>query len=107
MSEPIVTTIRKLQGGAFSVDCGEKLAAIVKGVEETGKAGKLVITIDVKKSGAAVSIMANAVDKTPVEAKDPDLFWSTPEGRLTEENPNQRKLDLQQITPQTRNVVGS
>jgi hypothetical protein len=107
MSEPIVSTLRRLQGGAFSSDCGDKLASVVKAVESTGKAGKLVITIDVAKSGAAVSIKATAVDKTPQELRDPDLFWSTPEGRLTEENPNQRKLDLQQIPTQARVVAGA
>jgi hypothetical protein len=105
MSEPIVSTLRKLQRGVFDAEAGEKLATVIKGVELTGKAGKLVITIDVAKSGPAISIKATAVDKTPQEQRDPDVFWSTVDGRLTEENPAQRKLDLQQITPQTRVVA--
>lgn len=95
MSRPITDTLRMLQGGAFAEDAGQKLADIVKGVDETGKAGRLTITIDVKKAGAAVSVRAKATDKTPEEQADDDLFWPTVDGNLSLQNPNQRSLDLQ------------
>lgn len=91
---PITDTLRKLQGGLFIDDCSDKLAAIVKAVDETGKVGKLTITIDVKKTGAAVSVLAKVTDKTPEKQADPDMFWPTVEGNLSEQNPNQRNLDL-------------
>lgn len=94
---PITDTLRLLQGGAFLFDCSDKLAEVVKGVDETGKAGKLTITIDVKKAGGAVSLLAKVTDKTPEEQADPDLFWPTVEGNLSLQNPNQRSLDLQAV----------
>ncbi len=94
MSKPISDTLRRLQGGAFNDECGTKMAEIVKGVDETGKAGKLTITIDVKKAGGAVSVLAKVSDKTPEEPPDADLFWATVEGNLSDQNPNQRNLDL-------------
>lgn len=94
---PITDTLRKLQGGVFIDECSDKLAAIVKAVDETGKAGKLSITIDVKKTGAAVSVLAKVADKTPERTPDPDMFWPTVEGNLSEQNPNQRNLDLRTV----------
>ena len=49
---PITDTLRLLQGGTFLDKCSDTLAQVVKGVEDTGKAGKVTITLDVKKSGA-------------------------------------------------------
>lgn len=105
--KPLSHTIALLQGGAFNHRAGELLAEIVKGVEETEKAGKLTITIDVKKAGGAVAIVAKATDKTPEESPPTDLFWSTPEGNLTEQNPNQRRLDLQPAPVEHREVRGA
>ena len=97
---PITDTLRILQGGLFLDQCSDKLAAIVKGVEETGKAGKLTITLDVKKAAGAVSVLAKVSDKTPEEAPDADLFYATTEGNLSVDNPSQRKLDLRSVEPQ-------
>lgn len=94
MAKPIIDTLRLLQGGTFLEECSDKLAEIVKGVDETGKAGKLTITLDIKKVGATVGVTAKVSDKTPEEAPDPDYFYPTVEGNLSLNNPNQRSLDL-------------
>lgn len=95
---PITDTLRLLQGGTFLDTASELLAGVVKGVDETGKAGRLTITLDVKKAGGAVSILAKVSDKTPEQAPDADLFWPTVEGNLSVNNPNQRNLDLQEVS---------
>ena len=41
----ILITLRILQGGLFLDDCSDQLAELVRGVDETGKAGKLTITL--------------------------------------------------------------
>lgn len=107
MAKPITDTLRLLQGGAFNQECGEKFAEMLKGVEETGKAGKLTITIDVKKAGGAVSVVSKVTDKTPEEIADADLFWATVEGNLSLQNPNQRNLDLQPVALQQREMKSS
>jgi hypothetical protein len=101
---PITDTLRLLQGGMFLDQCSDKLSEIVKGVDETGKAGKLTITLDVKKVGAALSVLAKVTDKTPEEPADADLFYPTVEGNLSVDNPNQRKLDLRQVDEPRREV---
>lgn len=104
---PITDTLRMLQGGVFLDLCSTTLAQVVKGVDETGKAGKVTITLDVTKSGGAVALLAKVTDKTPEPKADADLFWPTVEGNLSLENPNQRKLDLRVAEPkkvEVRNV---
>lgn len=94
MPKPITDTLRQLQGGLFIDQCSDLLAGVVKGVEDTGRAGKITITLEVKKVGAAVSVHAKVTDKTPEPKADPDLFYATVEGNLSIDNPAQRKLDL-------------
>lgn len=94
MIRPITDTLRLLQGGLFLDQCSELMAELVKSVDETGKAGKLTITLDFKKSGGAMAITAKVTNKTPEKAPDADLLWPTVEGNLSLDNPNQRKLDL-------------
>lgn len=97
MSKPLSDTLRLLQQGALNAKAGDLLAGIIKAVDETGKPGKLTLTIDIKKTGAALSVLGDVTDKTPVEKPNPDMFWATVEGHLTEQNPSQRKLDLQPV----------
>lgn len=80
-------------------ECSEQLAQLVKGVDETGKAGKLTITLALKKSSGAIEIAAAVTNKTPEPKPDTDLLWPTVEGNLTVDNPNQRKLDLKIAEP--------
>lgn len=91
---PITDTLRILQGGLFLDKCSELLSEVVKSVDETGKAGKLTITLDLKKSGGALAINAKVTNKAPEAKPDEDLMWPTVEGNLSLENPSQRKLDL-------------
>ena len=100
MPKPLNDTLRLLQGGVFLDNCSELLAGVVRAVEETGKAGKLNITLEVKKVNAAVSVLAKVTDKTP----DADLFYATVEGNLSVDNPAQRKLDLRPVDVATKAV---
>src|SRR5258706_3598690 len=94
---PITDTLRLLQGGVFLDLCSEKLAESVKAVDETGKAGKLTITLDLKRASGAIAITAKVTNKVPEDKADDDLLWPTVEGNLSLDNPNQQKLDLRQV----------
>ena len=96
--KPIHQTLALLQGGTFLDTCSELLAEAVRGVDETGKSGKLTITLDLKKSSGAVAIAAKVTNKVPEVKPDEDLLWPTAEGNLVLDNPNQRKLDLRDAT---------
>ena len=94
MAKPIFDTLRQLQGGALLDKASDMLADIVRAVEETGKSGKFALTIDLKKVGATVSLIAKLSDKTPEAPPEAYYFYATVEGNLTVDNPHQRKLDL-------------
>lgn len=104
MAKPISETIRLFQGGDFNIKAGELFAAVLRGVEDTGKAGKLTITLDVKQQNGAVSVLAKVTDKTPEVLPDADLYWTTPDGNLTLRNPAQRDLDLQTVDKSTGEI---
>ena len=97
MAKPLTYALGLLKNGALNIEAGEMLATMIKAVEETGKPGKLTLTIAVARQGAALSVLGTVTDKTPEEKPLPDLFWSTVEGHLTLQNPNQRSLDLQVV----------
>ena len=106
MPKPLIDTMRLLQGGAFLETCADMLAETVKSVEETGKGGKLVITLDFKKSNGAIAVHAKATNKVPEPepVADADLLWATVEGNLSQSNPNQRSLDLKPVDTAPRTL---
>lgn len=107
MAKPFTDTLRMLQSGQFADECTEKLAELVKQVDETGKPGKLTITLDLKKAGGALAIVAKVTDKTPETPPEADLLWATVEGSLSYDNPAQQKLDLQPVGGSTRVIHGT
>ena len=92
--KPITSTLGLLHGGLFLDRVSELFAGVVRGVEDTGKPGRLTITLDVMKVNPAVSVLAKVTDRVPEAPPDADLFYATVEGNLSLDNPNQRKLDL-------------
>jgi len=99
---PITDTLRLLDEGAFLDRCSDQMAALVRGVEETGKAGKLVITLEVKRgTKGAMLIRPDSVVKVPEAKLEPTMLWATADGDLTVDNPKQQKLDLRQVDPAT------
>lgn len=97
-TRPITDTLRLLDGGAFLDRASQELADLVRSVDQTGKAGKLTITLDVKQvSGGAISITPHATAKVPEPKPDSTLLWATTEGNLSLQNPNQRSLDLREV----------
>ena len=101
MPKPITETLRLLDGGVFLEDCAEKLAEAVKAVDETGKAGKVTITIDLKKSGGAIAVTGKVTNTAPEGPPDTTLLWATVEGNLVLDNPAQRKLEFREVNKTT------
>ena len=46
-ARPFFDTVRELRRGNFLEECADELQTVIAAVEETGKAGKLVIEISV------------------------------------------------------------
>jgi hypothetical protein len=95
---PITDALRLIDGGVFIDLASDKLNQLVKTVDETGKAGTLTIKLEIKRAReGAVNITPSVVAKLPEKKADPSLLWVTVEGNLTQENPNQQRLDLRPV----------
>lgn len=96
---PITETLRHVRGGLLIIEASEQLAELVKAVEITGKGGKLVIELQVKKlsRSGALEIIDKVTSKVPTEAPLSTMMYPTPEGNLITEDPRQAKLDLKAV----------
>lgn len=95
---PITDTLRLLEGGTFLDTISDKLNALVKTVDETGKPGELILKLKIKRvSGSALGITPTIEVKTPKEKPDETLLYATPEGNLSQDHPKQRNLELQAV----------
>ena len=95
-TRPITDTLRHIGGGVFIDTASDKLAELVAAVDSTGNAGKIDLTIKVKKAtrGGAMHITGTVKVTKPAEEPMEAMLFSTPEGNLVAEDPKQTKLDL-------------
>lgn len=98
MIRPITDTLRFIEGGTFIDEASDKLAEIVRKVEETGKAGELTMKITVRQASAGALALTGIVSaKVPKDKPIEVLLFSTPEGNLLTSDPRQKDLDLKPI----------
>lgn len=101
MARSIVDSLRHLQGGTFLDEASTLLAELVSAVDSTGKPGKIMLEIGVKKmSKGAVGVIGKISLRKPQEAPDATLMFPTPEGNLLTEDPRQQKLELKRVDTQ-------
>lgn len=103
----ITDMIRHIGGGEFVDVASDKLAELVTAVDSTGKAGKLDLTITVKKAsrGGAMLVVGKVRLTKPAEEPMEAMLFSTPEGNLVQDNPHQQALDLKTVPSDTRQLV--
>jgi len=103
-TRPFFDTLREVRRGQILEDCADELQKIVRAVDETGKAGKLVIELTIKPASKGQGIYTVS-DK--VRAKLPELpagetiLFGTPDGNLQARNPSQPELDLKDVSATT------
>ena len=95
-TRPITDTLRHIGGGVFIDTASDKLAELVAAVDTSGKAGRIDLTISVKKAtrGGAMHITGKVKLTKPAEEPMEAMLFATPEGNLVAEDPHQQKLDL-------------
>ena len=105
MSTPITDTLRRLAGGTLVDEADEKLAALVQGVQATGKPGSITIKLSLKQvGGGAMSASGKITAAIPADVPPITLLFPTPEGALLTEDPKQKKLDLRQVEADPREL---
>lgn len=91
-----VATINQLRYGAAAEELSEKLAECVDRASSTGKTAELTLVIKIKPQGASGQyfLTDEIKQKLPILPKEQSIFFGTPEGNLTREDPRQQKLPL-------------
>lgn len=96
MSKPITDTMHHIGNGFFISSASDKLQELVKKVNESGKAGKIDLTITVKKQTKSGAMHITGKVKATMPADEPmeTLLFATDDGGLSADNPHQQKLNL-------------
>lgn len=96
MPRPFLETLNRINGGVLLHDAAETLAELVLAVDATGKPGKLIIEINLRKTTyQTVAASGNVKLTKPKEPLVETLMFPTPDGNLLSEDPRQQKLPLQ------------
>lgn len=77
---PITDTLRHIGGGVFIDTASDKLSELVAAVDQSGKAGKIDMTITVKKAtrGGAMVITGKVKLTKPAEEPMEAMLFATP-----------------------------
>jgi hypothetical protein len=96
---PITDTLRHIGNGVFLDTASDQLNQLVTAVDATGKAGRIDLTVTVKKAtkGGAMHISGKVKLTKPAEDAMEALLFVTPEGNLIADNPRQNALDLKVV----------
>lgn len=99
-ARPFFDVAREIRRGQFIDECADELQNLIAAVEETGKAGKLVIEIAVapaSRGQGAVKVADKITAKLPSLPAGETIMFVTPENNLVANDPRQTKLDLKQV----------
>lgn len=98
-TRPITDTIRHIGGGVFIDTASDKLAELVAAVDQSGKSGKIDLSITIKKAtrGGAMVVTGKVKLTKPAEEPMECMLFATPDGNLVTDDPNQQKLDLRAV----------
>ena len=100
-ADEFVKVLAQLRDGTFLLDAGEGLAELVEQVRQTGRAGRLMITFDVKAAGKGVSGMVVIRDalvvKLPKAETSETVMYALEGGQLSRRDPRQPMLPLQEV----------
>ena len=106
-----VETLHNLRKGAALAEAGDRLQALVAAVRDTGKAGKLTLTIDVKPTKGDHDILT-LHDGLKVALPEPDrgvtIMYATDHNTLQRQDPRQPALpDLRDVSEPVRREAQS
>lgn len=92
--KPIVRVLREVDHGQALRDAARQLHKVLAAVEDTGKAGKVTLTVTVTppKHGDHLLIEAEAKASVPRRTPTASVFFVDGEGNATRHDPNQLAL---------------
>lgn len=106
-ARPFFDTAREIRRGQFLEDCSDELQAVIEAVEETGKAGKLVIEISItpaSKGQGAMKIADKVKAVLPAMPAGETIMFVTTDNNLVANDPRQGSLELRGVAPQDNSL---
>jgi len=98
--KPITDILREARNGFIVDKATDQMAELVKRVDLTRKSGSITITIKVspdKHSSSQKTLDFGIKCSMPEEDLPQALFFSTPEGDLLRDDPEQRRLPFEAV----------
>lgn len=93
-ARPFTDTINALRFGTLADDLTDELNKLVSKCDETGKQGELILKLKLKPGkGGQMEIIDEIAVKAPKEEKGTSIFFATPDGNLTREDPRQMNIE--------------
>lgn len=95
MKKPFTSTLVELRGGMLVEEATDQLNALVGSVLDTGKPGKITVTIEIKpfaKVADAVEVTGEVTTTMPKEKRAAEIFFPTVENNLARNSSRQPDL---------------
>jgi hypothetical protein len=102
---PFADFLQELDDGAVHAEMSSSLRDLIEAVNTTGKTGTLTLTIKAKPAGR--NAFGNLIVTHEVKVKEPDndrpesVWFVTPDGNLSRDNPAQQRLPLREVRKPT------
>ena len=100
-ARPFLNIAADIRRGSFLDECTDELQRVVAAVEETGKAGKLVIEIAVtpaSKGQGAVKVADKITAKLPSLPAGETIMFVTTDNNLVANDPRQQTPELKSVS---------
>lgn len=92
MRRDFLEFLGECNGGAFVLDCAEKLEELMKAIQETGKTGNLNIDLKISKNDdGTATVLGTLKIKKPTKSRGPSVFFIHKD-QLHAEHPNQMTM---------------
>jgi hypothetical protein len=93
----IVETLQSVRKGGLVFDLAAKTEELIKAIRETGRGGRLTMTLDIKPmkqgDGNVLMIDDDVKIKAPSLSREATIMFSTRDGLLQRKDPRQREFD--------------
>jgi len=99
-ARPFFDVARDIRRGAFIDEMADAIQQVVASVEETGKAGKVLVEISVapaSKGQGAVKVADKITLKLPALPAGETIMFVTPDNNLVANDPRQSSLELKTV----------
>jgi hypothetical protein len=95
LKKSFTSTLIDIRGGALVEEATTDLSELVAAVQDSGKGGKIVVTIEIKpfaKVADAVEVVGKCVVTLPREKETAEVFFPTVENNLSRNSSRQPDL---------------